>query len=145
MSTESVTPSNHLILRRPLPLPSIFPSIRFFSFQMCHFFTLDGPSIGASASVLPMNILGCWGHSWGEIDQNVTRDPQDHPDLSDPDSYRFSGCPRVSGCRDLILGPRSLTHEDLVKAGLERDCRLSTWQKQGQFAECQWPNQTQCC
>ena len=32
MSVESVMPSNHLILCRPLPLlPSIFPSIRVFS------------------------------------------------------------------------------------------------------------------
>ena len=31
MSTESVMPSNHLILCRPLLLPSIFPSIRVFS------------------------------------------------------------------------------------------------------------------
>ena len=32
MSTESVIPSNHLILCRPLlPLPSIFPSTRVFS------------------------------------------------------------------------------------------------------------------
>ena len=32
MSVESVTPSNHLILRRPLLLPpSIFPNIRIFS------------------------------------------------------------------------------------------------------------------
>ena len=32
MSIESVMPSNHLILCRPLPLPpSIFPSIRVFS------------------------------------------------------------------------------------------------------------------
>ena len=31
MSTESVMPSNHLILSRPLLLPSIFPSIRVFS------------------------------------------------------------------------------------------------------------------
>ena len=31
MSTESVIPSNHLILCRPLLLPSIFPSIRLFS------------------------------------------------------------------------------------------------------------------
>ena len=32
MSTESVMPSNHLILCRPLLPPSIFPSIRVFSF-----------------------------------------------------------------------------------------------------------------
>ena len=31
MSIESVVPSNHLNLCRPLLLPSIFPSIRFFS------------------------------------------------------------------------------------------------------------------
>ena len=31
MSTESVKPSNHLILGHPFLLPSIFPSIRFFS------------------------------------------------------------------------------------------------------------------
>ena len=31
MSSESVMPSNHLILCRPLLLPSIFPSIRVFS------------------------------------------------------------------------------------------------------------------
>ena len=31
LSIESVVPSNHLILSRPLLLPSIFPSIRVFS------------------------------------------------------------------------------------------------------------------
>ena len=62
MSIESVMPSNHLILCRPLLLPpSIFPSIR--SFQMSPFFTSGGQSIGisASASVLPMNIQ-VWFH-----------------------------------------------------------------------------------
>ena len=35
MSIESVVPSNHLILRRPLlPLPSVFPSIRVFSNEL---------------------------------------------------------------------------------------------------------------
>ena len=54
--SNSVMPSNHLILCHPLLLlPSIFPSIRVFSSQ---FFTSGGQSIGvsASASVLPMNI-----------------------------------------------------------------------------------------
>ena len=57
MFIESVTPSNHLILCRPLLLlPSIFPSIRVFS--MSQLFSSGGQSIGASAStsVLPMNI-----------------------------------------------------------------------------------------
>ena len=59
MSIVSVMPSNHLILCRPLLLPSsIFPSIRVFSNSQ--FFTSGGQSIGASASasVLPVNIQG---------------------------------------------------------------------------------------
>ena len=55
MSIESVMPSNHLILCRPLLLPSIFPSIRVFFNESV---SSGGQSIGASASasVLPMNI-----------------------------------------------------------------------------------------
>ena len=56
-SIESVMPSSHLILWRPLLLlPPIPPSIRVFS--MSQLFALGGQSIGvsASASVLPMNI-----------------------------------------------------------------------------------------
>ena len=34
MSIESVMPSNHLILCRPLLLPSVFPSIRVFSSEL---------------------------------------------------------------------------------------------------------------
>ena len=57
MSIESVIPSNHLILCRPLLLPpSIFPASG--SFPMSQFFASGGQSTGipASASVLPMNI-----------------------------------------------------------------------------------------
>ena len=56
MSIESVMPSNHLILCRPLLSFSIFPSIRVFT--MTQLFTSDGQSTGVSgsASVLPMNI-----------------------------------------------------------------------------------------
>ena len=56
MSIESVMPSNHLILCRPLLLlPSIFPSIGVFSNG--YLFASGGQSIGglASTSVLPMN------------------------------------------------------------------------------------------
>ena len=50
-----VTPSNHLILCRPLLLlPSVFLSIRVFSNELL--FTSGGQSIGTSASLLPMNI-----------------------------------------------------------------------------------------
>ena len=64
-STESVMPSNHLILCRPLLLlPSIFPSIRVF--PMSQFFALGGQSIGvlASASVLPINIQSRFPSGW---------------------------------------------------------------------------------
>ena len=57
MSIESVMPSNHLILCRPLfLLLSIFPC-ESGSFPMSQFFIPGGQSIGvsASASVLPMN------------------------------------------------------------------------------------------
>ena len=64
MSIESVMPSNHLILCRPLLLPpSIFARIFPFnlfpgSFQMSQLFTSSDQSIRASgsASVLPVNI-----------------------------------------------------------------------------------------
>ena len=55
MSIESVMPSNHLILCRPLLFPpSVFPSIRVFSNEWL--FTSGGQNIGAAASVLPVNI-----------------------------------------------------------------------------------------
>ena len=50
MSIESVMPSNHFILCRPLLLPSIFLSIRVFSNES--FLCIRWP---ASTSVLPMN------------------------------------------------------------------------------------------
>ena len=60
MSIESVIPSNYLILCCPLLLlPSIFPSIRVFSNKsaLC-IKEYWSQSIGALASVLPMNIQG---------------------------------------------------------------------------------------
>ena len=60
MSIESVIPSNHIILCRPLLfLPSIFPSMRVFSNGVGSLHQ-GGQRIGAStsASVLPMNIQG---------------------------------------------------------------------------------------
>ena len=62
MSVESVTPSNRLILCRPLLLlPSVFPSIR--GFTVSQFFTSGGQSTGISASVPPMNIQD-WSLGW---------------------------------------------------------------------------------
>ena len=54
MSIELLMLSNHFILWRPLLLPSIFPSICLFQWV----FTSSGKHIGASASVLPVNIQG---------------------------------------------------------------------------------------
>ena len=64
MSMVSVMPSNHLILCRPLLLPSIFPSIRILS--VSQLFTSGGQSIGVSASVsvLPMNIQDSFPLGW---------------------------------------------------------------------------------
>ena len=63
MSIESVMLSNHLILCRPLLLPSIFPASG--SFLMSQLFASGGQSTGASvsASVLPVNIQG-WLPFW---------------------------------------------------------------------------------
>ena len=65
MSIESVRPSNHLILCRPLLLPpSIFPSIRVFTNEsVLH---MGGQSIGVSAStsVLPVNIQDWFHLGW---------------------------------------------------------------------------------
>ena len=58
VSIELVMLSSHLVLWYPLLLlPSIFPSIRVFSNEsaLC-IFASGGQSIGASASVLPVNI-----------------------------------------------------------------------------------------
>ena len=56
MSIESVMLSNCLILCCPLLLPSVFPNIRVFSREsaLCNWWQ----SIGASASVLSVNIQG---------------------------------------------------------------------------------------
>ena len=56
MSIESVMPSNHLILCRPLLLLQSFPASG--SFQMSQLFTSGGQGIrvSASTSVLPINI-----------------------------------------------------------------------------------------
>ena len=59
MSSESVMPSNHLILLSP-SLPAFSLSQHQGLFPMSWFFKTGGQSIGASASasVLPMNIQG---------------------------------------------------------------------------------------
>ena len=54
---ESLMPSNHLVLCRPFSsCPQSSPASG--SFTVSQFFASGGQSIGASASVLPMNIRG---------------------------------------------------------------------------------------
>ena len=59
MSIESVMPSSHLILCRPLLLlPSIFPSIRVFSNESAlHIRWPKSIGVSASASILPKSTL----------------------------------------------------------------------------------------
>ena len=66
MSIESVMPSNHLVLCCPLLLlPSMFPGIRVFpSASLSQLFESCGQSIGASASVFPVNIQGLYPLGW---------------------------------------------------------------------------------
>ena len=56
MFSELVMLSNHFILCHPLLLSSIFLNIRVFCNDLA--LHIGGQSIGASASVLPMNIQG---------------------------------------------------------------------------------------
>ena len=59
MSIESVMPSSHLILCRPLLLlPSVFPSIRVFSMSQLSASGSQSAGVSASTSVLPVNTLG---------------------------------------------------------------------------------------
>ena len=65
MSIESVMPSNHLILCRPLLfLPSILPSLRVFSNES--FLLIRWPTYWSSASppVLPVNIQDWFPLGW---------------------------------------------------------------------------------
>ena len=67
MSIKSVTPSNHLILCRPLLLrPSIFPSSKVFSNESVSSLHQEAKSSGTSvsASVLPMNIQDWFPLGW---------------------------------------------------------------------------------
>ena len=62
-SIESVMPSNHLILCCPLLLlPFVFPLISVFPIESV--LLIRRPSIGASASVLPMNIQPWFPLGW---------------------------------------------------------------------------------
>ena len=78
MSIESVMPSNHLILCRPLLFPSsIFPIIRVFSNESV--LSSGGQSITVSASVfvLPMKFKTDFLQDWLVISPCSSRDTQE--------------------------------------------------------------------
>jgi len=82
ISTESVMPSNHLILCHPLLLlPSFFPSIRVLSNAS------GGQSIGVSASVsvLPMNIQEWFPLGWTNW---ISCNPRDSQELTPTSQFK---------------------------------------------------------
>ena len=65
MPIESVMPSNHLILCRPLLLlPSIFPSIRVFLNELAVCIIRPKYWVSVSTPVLPMNIQNWFPLGW---------------------------------------------------------------------------------
>ena len=65
MSIESAMSFNHLILcRLLLPLPSIFPSIRVFSYSQLFTSGVQSIGVSASTSVRPMNIQDWFPLGW---------------------------------------------------------------------------------
>ena len=67
VSIESVMPSNHLILFRPLLFPpSVFPNIRVFSNESVLRLSIRWPEFSASASVLPINIQNWFPLEWAD-------------------------------------------------------------------------------
>ena len=65
MCIESVMPSNHLILCRPLLfLPSFFPIIRVFSNESVLHVRWPKYLVSASASLFPMNIQDWFSLEW---------------------------------------------------------------------------------
>ena len=100
MSIESMMPSSHLILCRPLLLPpSIFPSIRFFSSDS--FFTSGGQSIGVSASASVLHLrywppFSLWVCSKATAFCETAPRPHPHGRLSSslPSILRPLSCPQ---------------------------------------------------
>ena len=70
MSIESVMPSNHLILVTPFSCPQSFPASESFPTSG----PSGGQSIGALASVLPMNIQDWFPFGWTGLSLCSPRD-----------------------------------------------------------------------
>ena len=78
MSIESMMPSNHLILCRPLLLsPSMFPSITVFLNESALHRRWPSIGVSASTSVLPMNIKDWFPLGWTGWISLQSRDSQE--------------------------------------------------------------------
>ena len=91
MYIESLMPSSHLILFRPLLIwPSIFPSIR--SFQMSQLLASGGQSLGVSAStsVLPVNTQDWCPLGWTAWISCSPRDSQESSPIPQFESINSS-------------------------------------------------------
>ena len=89
MSVESVMPSNHLILcGPPLLLLQSFPASG--SFPMSQFFASGGQSIGASSSVLPVNIRDWFPLGKGSITGNASSSARHPEDLRRPSAFPWT-------------------------------------------------------
>ena len=109
MSIESVMPSNHLILCRPLlSCPQSFPALG--SFPMGQLFTWAGQSIGvsASASVLSINIQGWFPFWWLVWSPCSPRDSQEASLIPQFDSINSSAL-------SLLYGPTLISVHDYWK------------------------------
>ena len=86
MSFESIMPSNHLILCRPLLLPpSIFPSIRVFSNESVLHVRWQSIGVSASTSVLPVNIQDWYPLGWTRW---ISLRPRDSPESSPTPQFK---------------------------------------------------------
>ena len=142
MCIESVMPSNHPILCCPLLfLPSIFSSIRVFSNESA--LCIRWPNVGASASVLPMNIQDWFPLEWtgwislqskglSRVFSNTTAQKHQYLQMcvfflfitescySVCVSFVFSLLSHCSACRVLVRWPRT------ERGPWQRQCRVLT-------------------
>ena len=95
MSTESVMPSNHLLLCHPLLLPSIFPNeesklLQFVSFREKSLWKSPDLTPPPANQSEPLASLGNSNQAWERrTNQNSTPNPSPKGDQSDPETPVF--------------------------------------------------------
>ena len=142
MSIELMMPSNHLIFCHPLPLPSIFPSIRVFSSESALRIRWPKYWSFSFSLVLPMNIQG-WFH-WGLIDlislhfMSKVRSK----DLVGNSCLLFDGAaPLWCDLRNKILSPQQCFYPRYILTGIACNSlhrEKGEWVWNGVLAYCSW-------